>query len=45
MFSRVLFATDFSPASDRAIDCLARWKRYGLREVTLAHVHDVHSAG
>lgn len=45
MFSRVLFGTDFSPASDRALDCLARWSRFGLTEVTIAHVHDVHSAG
>ncbi|HEY0593013.1 MAG TPA: universal stress protein [Thermoanaerobaculia bacterium] len=45
MFARVLFATDFSPASDRALDCLVRWKRFGLTKVTLAHVHDVHTAG
>lgn len=45
MFSHVLFGTDFSPASDRALDCLARWRRFGLTAVTLAHVHDVHTAG
>ena len=45
MFSRVLFGTDFSPASDRALDCLARWKRFGLTKITLAHVHDIHTAG
>ncbi len=45
MFSHVLFGTDFSPASDRALDCLARWRRYGLAAVTIAHVHYAHSAG
>jgi nucleotide-binding universal stress UspA family protein len=41
MFSRVLFATDLSPASDLALDCIAGWKGLGLRlsHVTIAHVH------
>ncbi|MFN2238921.1 MAG: universal stress protein [Thermoanaerobaculia bacterium] len=44
MFTHVLFGTDLSPASERALDCLARWKRFGLTTVTLAHVHDFHSS-
>src|SRR5450756_701140 len=41
MFSRVLFATDLSPASDLALDCIAGWKGLGLSlsHVTIADVH------
>ncbi len=45
MFSRVLFATDLSGASDLALDCVAGWKGLGLSKVTIAHVHSIRYAG
>ncbi len=46
MFERLVFATDLSPASDMALDCVARWKGLGLRKVTVTHVHSLaRSAG
>ncbi|HLN58246.1 MAG TPA: universal stress protein [Thermoanaerobaculia bacterium] len=45
MFSRVLFATDLSPASDLALDCVAGWKDLGLSKVTVAHVHAIRYVG
>lgn len=45
MFSKVLFATDLSPASDRALECLASWKAWGLAEVTVSHVHAIRYGG
>ncbi|MFN3414237.1 MAG: universal stress protein [Thermoanaerobaculum sp.] len=41
MFERLVFATDLSPASDMALDCVARWKGLGLRKVTVTHVHSL----
>lgn len=41
MFERLVFATDLSPASDMALDCVARWKALGLRKVTVTHVHSL----
>lgn len=41
MFSRVLFATDLSEASNLALDCVAGWKELGLSKVTIAHVHAI----
>jgi hypothetical protein len=34
MYSRVLFATDLSEASDLALDCVAGWKSLGLSGAT-----------
>lgn len=45
MFTRVLFATDLSPASERVIDCLGTWTRVGLGHVVAAHVHNIHHTG
>lgn len=45
MFSRVLFATDLSPASDIALDCVAGWRGLGLSNATVAHVHAIRYAG
>ena len=44
-YSRVLFATDLSEASDLALDCVAGWKGLGLSKVTVAHVHAIHYVG
>lgn len=41
MFSRVLFATDLSEASNLALDCVLGWKELGLSKVTIAHVHAI----
>ena len=38
MLSRVLVATDLSPASEALVECLAVLKGVGTEEVTLAHV-------
>jgi nucleotide-binding universal stress UspA family protein len=45
VYSRVLFATDLSKASDLALDCVAGWKSLGLSKVTLAHVHAIRYVG
>lgn len=45
MYSRVLFATDLSEASDLALDCVAGWKSLGLSKVTIAHVHAIRYVG
>ncbi len=45
MYSRLLFATDLSEASDLALDCVAGWKGLGLSKVTVAHVHAIHYVG
>jgi nucleotide-binding universal stress UspA family protein len=42
MFSKVLVATDLSPASDVVLDCLDGLQPLGTREVTLLHVIFVH---
>lgn len=42
MFSKVLVATDLSPASDAVLDCLDGLKSLGTREVTLLHAIFVH---
>ena len=42
MFSKVLVATDLSPASDAVLDCLDGLHSLGTREVTLLHVIFVH---
>lgn len=42
MFSKVLVATDLSPASDAVLDCLDGLHSLGAREVTLLHVIFVH---
>lgn len=39
MFRKVLFATDLSTISDRALACMAQWRATGLEEVVLLHVH------
>jgi nucleotide-binding universal stress UspA family protein len=38
MFSKILIATDFSPASDRLLKCAAELKILGFTEAVLAHV-------
>lgn len=38
MLSKILIATDFSPASDCLIQCASELKSMGLKEVVLAHV-------
>lgn len=45
MFKRVLFATDLSPASELALDCIAEWKALGLTKVTIAHIHNIRYVG
>ena len=45
MYSRVLFATDLSEASDLALDCVAGRKNLGLSRVTIAHVHAIRYVG
>lgn len=39
MYRRILFASDLSPASDLALDCVSGWKPLGLSKVTVAHAH------
>ncbi len=38
MLSKILIATDFSPASDCLVQCAAELQAVGLQEVVLAHV-------
>lgn len=38
MLSKIMIATDFSPASDYLVQCAAELKAVGLKEVILAHV-------
>lgn len=45
MFRTVLFATDLSAASERAIECVATWKPVGLEHVMVAHVHNIRHTG
>jgi len=45
MFRTILFATDLSNASERAVDCVATWKAVGLEEVVVAHVHNIRHSG
>lgn len=45
MFRKILFATDLSDASDRALDCIATWKAVGLEQVVVTHVHNIRHTG
>jgi nucleotide-binding universal stress UspA family protein len=40
MFTKILFPTDFSETSWKAMDCIKQLKRDGLKEVVVLHVMD-----
>jgi nucleotide-binding universal stress UspA family protein len=40
MFSKILFPTDFSEASQLAMNCIPELRQSGLKEVVVLHVND-----
>ncbi len=45
LFKKVLVSIDFSDASKLLLCCLDEFKKFGLKEIVLAHIVDVSSAG
>lgn len=45
VIKKILLATDFSPSSLQLTECISEFKIFGLEEVVLLHVIDVHSPG
>lgn len=45
MFRKVVFATDLSPASEKALDCISEWMASGLETVVVTHVHNIRHTG